>query len=239
MRKRTNDPLEAHVPERSCILTRRTAPREELIRLALGPDGEVAPDVRARAPGRGAWIGVGRKTLDEANAKGKLKAALQRAFKQQVVDVPADLGARTDAALRQAVLDRLGMEARAGNLVTGGERIEAAARAGKVSLLIHAADAGEDGSRRLDQALRVGGCAGGGEPAGVHFPEGRTILSVALGRENVVHLALIDAAAAARVRHALARWRAFTDPICGPDGVSTASGPNSTNELSTEEDVKD
>ena len=111
------------------------------------------PDVRARAPGRGAWIEVGRAALDEANAKGKLKAALQRAFKQQAVDVPADLGARTDAALRQAVLDRLGMEARAGNLVTGGERIEAAARAGKVSLLIHAADAGDDGSRRLDQAF--------------------------------------------------------------------------------------
>ena len=126
------------------------------------------------------------------------------------------------------------MEARAGNLVTGGERIEAAARAGKVSLLIHAADAGEDGSRRLDQALRVGGCAGGGEAKGVHFPEGRTILSVALGRENVVHLALTDTAAATRVHHALLRWRAFSDPVCGPDGGNTASGSGST-----KEDVKD
>ena len=56
--------------ERTCVLTRRTAAREALIRLALGPDGEVAPDVRAKADGRGAWIGVGRKVLDEANAKG-------------------------------------------------------------------------------------------------------------------------------------------------------------------------
>ncbi|MEO6199230.1 MAG: DUF448 domain-containing protein [Sphingomicrobium sp.] len=221
-------------PERTCILTRAKGSRDTLIRLALSPDGEVAPDVRARAPGRGAWIAVGRAALDEANAKGKLKAALQRAFKQQTVEIPADLGARTEAALRQATLDRLGMEARAGNLVTGGERIEAAARAGKVSLMIHAADAGDDGSRRLDQALRVGGSANGAKPAGVHFPEGRTILSVALGRENVVHLALTDAAAASRVDHALARWRGFSDPVCGPDGGNTASGPNST-----EEDVKD
>src|SRR5690349_15133488 len=81
LRARSNDPLDAHVPERTCILTRRTASREELIRLALGPDGEVAPDVRARAPGRGAWIGVGRAELDQANAKGKLKGALARAFK--------------------------------------------------------------------------------------------------------------------------------------------------------------
>src|SRR5688500_11332083 len=81
MRNPQNDPLEAHTPERTCILSRRTAPKEELIRLALGPDGQVAPDVRARAPGRGAWVGVAKAELETANAKGKLKGALQRAFK--------------------------------------------------------------------------------------------------------------------------------------------------------------
>src|SRR6185295_16337906 len=113
---------EAHVPERTCILTRRKGTRDDLIRLALGPDGTVAPDVRARAPGRGAWIGVSRPELDAANANGKLKAALQRAFKTSDVTIPADLGERTEAALRQYALDRLGMEARASNLVTGSER---------------------------------------------------------------------------------------------------------------------
>jgi len=211
LRIRTNDPLEAHVPERSCILTRRTAPREELIRLALGPDGQVAPDVRARAPGRGAWIGVGRKALDEANAKGKLKGALARAFKTGEIDVPADLGERIEAALRSQALDRLGLEARGGTLINGAERVETAARQGKVSLLIHAADAGEDGRRKLDQAWRVGG----GGSQGLVFPEGRTILSVALGRENVVHVALTDAAAARRVTLAIDRWQAFIDPDAG------------------------
>ena len=220
---------EAHVPERTCVLTRRKGTREELIRLALSPDGEVAPDVRARAPGRGAWIGVTRAELDAANAKGKLKGALQRAFKTNDVRVPADLGARTEAALRQAALDRLGMEARAGNLVSGFDRIETAARAGKVSMLLHAADAGQDGNRSLDQAWRVGG----GGPKGMIFPEGRTILSMALGRENVVHVALTDPAAASRVQHALARWRAFTGPDRGLEGGEPALGTGST-----EEDLK-
>src|SRR5687768_14178732 len=156
MRNPQNDPLEAHIPERTCILSRRTAPKEELIRLALSPDGEVAPDVRARAPGRGAWIGVAKPELDAANAKGKLKGALQRAFKAKDVAVPANLGERIAAALRQAALDRLGMEAKSGNLINGADKVEAAARAGKVHLLVHAADAG-DGRRRLDQAWRVGG----------------------------------------------------------------------------------
>jgi len=223
-------PGNSHVPERTCILTRRKATKEELIRLALGPDGAVAPDVRARAPGRGAWIGVTRAELDEANAKGKLRSALQRAFKTSAVTVPADLGERTEAALRQHALDRLGMEARASNLVNGAERVETAARSGQVHLLIHAADAGEDGRRSLDQALRVGTRVGGGEQRGLIFPEPRTILSMALGRENVVHVALTDPAAASRVRHALARWLAFTGPERGLGGGESALGIHSAEE---------
>ncbi len=218
---------EPHVPERTCILTRRKGTKEELIRLALGPDNQVAPDVRARAPGRGAWIGVGRTELDRATASGKLKAALQRAFKTNALNIPADLGARTEAALRQAALDRLGMEARAGNLINGADRLETAARSGKVALLIHAADASEDGRRKLDQAWRVGG----GEDRGMIFPDDRTILSMALGRENVVHIGLTNRAAASRATHALERWRAFNDPICGPEGGEPALRNVSAEEL--------
>ena len=223
--------MNTHVPERTCILTRRKGAKDELIRLALSPDGEVAPDVRARAPGRGAWIGVARAELDAANAKGKLKAALQRAFKTNDVRVPADLGERTAAALRRAALDRLGMEARAGNLINGADKVEAAARSGKVHLLVHAADAGDDGRRKLDQAQRVGARAGGAGPQGMILPEPRTILSLALGRENVVHVALTDPAAASRVARALVRWRAFTGPERGLEGGQSALGTGSAEEI--------
>ena len=198
-----------HVPERKCILSGEHDARDNLIRLALGPDGEVAPDVRARAPGRGAWIGVDRATLEAAQAKGKLKGAFARAFKTSNVRAPDDLGERIEAALRRDALDRLGLEARAGNLISGSDKVETAARRGTVHLLIHADDAGEDGNRKLDQALRVGGAAEGGDCEGLVFPAGRAILSLALGRQNVVHIAIIDRAAAARVRRALDRWRDF------------------------------
>src|SRR3954469_5764010 len=235
MRNPQNDDLaltdETHVPERTCILTRGKGSKDELIRLALGPDGSVGPDVRARAPGRGAWIGVTRAELDTANAKGKLKAALQRAFKTNELNVPADLGERIEQALRQTALDRLGIEARAGNLINGSDKVENAARSGKVALLIHAADASENGRRNLDQAWRVGG----GDPRGVIFPLDRTILSMALGRENVVHVALTDPAAASRVRHALARWWAFNGPDRGLEGGEPALGTLSADEDLTKE----
>lgn len=233
MRTNRNDQGDrlGQTPERTCVLTRRKGTKSELIRLALGPDGTVGADVRARAPGRGAWISVGRDDLEQAVVTGKLKGALQRAFKTGDLTIPSDLAERTQQALRQAALDRLGMEARAGNLINGSDRVEAAARAGKVHLLIHAADASEDGCKRLDQALRVGGRTGGGRPRGIIFPEGRTILSIALGRENVVHVALIEAAAAARVEHALARWRKFIAPDTGLEGGAPASRTGSAEEV--------
>jgi predicted RNA-binding protein YlxR (DUF448 family) len=229
MRNPPNDTagLKRNTPERTCVLTRRKADKSELIRLALGPDGEVAADVRARAPGRGAWIAVGQKQLESAVSDGKLKAALQRAFKTGDLRIAPDLADRTADALRQAALDRLGMEARAGNLINGSERVEAAARSGKVHLLIHAVDAGDDGRKNLDQAWRVGG----GEARGMIFPEGRTILSLALGRENVVHLALTDPAAASRVLHAISRWRDFIDPDAGLPGGDPALGIGSAEDI--------
>ncbi|MEJ7777899.1 MAG: DUF448 domain-containing protein [Sphingomicrobium sp.] len=217
-------------PARTCVLTRRKGSRDQFIRLALGPDGTVAPDVRARAPGRGAWISVGRAELDAANAKGKLKGALARAFKTEVT-VPAEIGEQTQQALRQAALDRLGMEARSGYLINGSERVEAAARSGNVRLLIHAADAGEDGRKKLDQAWRMGGAEELGHRHGLIFPEPRSILSMALGRENVVHVALTDAAAAARVLHTLTRWRDFIAPNAGLDGGDPASPTGSAEDV--------
>ena len=179
MRNPHNDP---HVSERRCVLSGDRAPRASLVRLALAPDGQVHPDVRAKAPGRGAWIGVTRTELETAQAKGKLKGALARAFKTGEIALPDDLGQRIEEALARAALERLGLEARASTLVTGSDRIGEAARKGALHLLLHAADASADGNRKLDQAWRVGRNAEGSQQAGLVLAADRTILSVALGR---------------------------------------------------------
>lgn len=213
---------EEHVPIRKCILTGERAPRAGLIRLALGPDGSVAPDIRAKAPGRGAWIGVDRAALELAITKGKLKGALSRAFKT-AVEIPADLPEKIEQALARAALDRLGLEAKSGTLLTGTEKIGEAARKGSVALMLHASDAAADGTRKLDQALRVGLGVENSGYRGLVIPASRAILSMALGRENVVHISLIAPAAAARVSESLARWRGFIgrDSDAGPCEVTS------------------
>ncbi|MBO9621502.1 MAG: DUF448 domain-containing protein [Sphingomonas sp.] len=205
------------------MLSREEAPREGLIRLALSPDGEVLPDVRAKAPGRGAWIAVNRAELEAAQAKGKLKGALSRSFKTGDVRVPEDLGARIEVQLQRNTLDRLGLEFKAGHVAIGGDRIENAARSGQLHLLLHASDASEDGARKLAQAWRVGTDREGTDLKGLTLPVPRTILSLALGRENVVHAGLTDARAAKRVSDALDRWLHFIGPDPGLEPCETHS----------------
>ncbi len=212
MRKLPNEtpskPLD-RTPHRKCILTGESIPQEALVRLALSPDDAIAPDVRAKAPGRGAWISVDRPTLAEAQTKGALKGALARAFKTGKLNIPDDLAAQVENALERATLDRLGLEARGGMLLTGSEKIETAARQGDLRMLLHAADAGRDGSSKLDQAWRVGSDREGQDVRGQILPVDRQALSVALGRQNVVHIGITDHRAAGRISHMLDRWRHF------------------------------
>jgi len=210
-------------PTRSCVLTRERAPAHALVRVVLGPDGQVHPDVRAKAPGRGAWIGVTRAGLEQALPKGRLRGALARAFKSNDVQVPDTLPAAIAAALEKNALDRLGLEARAGTVLTGAERIENAARGGQLRALYHAADARDDGVRKLAQAWRVGSEREGSDLKGLVLPVPRPILSLALGRENVVHIGVTDRAAAERLNEALDRWLHFIGPDPIPAPCETAS----------------
>ena len=200
----TGDPA-----ERTCVLSGEKAARDALIRLAVSADGEVFPDALAKAPGRGAWLAVSRGELEIALARGKFIGAMKRAFKSAPIVVAGDLPELIEVALRRAFTERLGLELRAGRLLMGSDRIADNARAGKVAWLAHAADASDDGSRKLDQAWRVGSDAEGSGLAGVRLPLDRAALSVALGRDNVVHLALTDAAAAARLAVPLGRLLRF------------------------------
>lgn len=167
----------ARQPERRCALTREVRPVADLMRFVAGPDGMVVPDIRARLPGRGVWL-LCRREVIEAAAARKL---FTRGLKQKV-RAPEDLAGRVCDLLARRVLERLGLARRGGGLVTGFARMEAALEAGRIAVLVEAADGAADGREKLFAAARRGG-----QPVRIVAPFTVEELSLAIGAENVVH----------------------------------------------------
>jgi uncharacterized protein len=181
-------------PERLCVLSRSVKPVGELIRFVVGPEGDVVPDVKRRLPGRGIWITARRDAVAEAVKR----RAFARAFKREV-RVADDLALTVERLLERAALDALAIAHKAGQVVTGFTRVEAALAAGPsvVAALIDASDAARDGRRKLiatavrhhGRGVRDHG-SGAGEPALISLFTSMQ-LDLALGRSNVVHAALL------------------------------------------------
>ncbi len=143
-------------PERTCIVTRRKGDPAAMIRFVLGPDATVVPDIRRKLPGRGVWVGGHGSLVAQAARKG----AFARGFKAKVA-VPAALAAETEELLARDCLQALSMANKAGVVVAGFAKVEAALAGGTVAALLHASEAGEDGVRKIDGAARRHGGAAG------------------------------------------------------------------------------
>ena len=139
-----------------CAVTRQVRPVQDLLRFVVGPDGEVLADLKRKLPGRGLWISAARETVAEAVRKG----VFGRGFKRDVRVAP-DLVAATEAMLERAIVDALAVAGKARQVVTGFAKVEAALRGGEATALLHAADGGLDGIRKLDAISRQNTGAGG------------------------------------------------------------------------------
>jgi uncharacterized protein len=185
-------------PERSCIVTREVRSPDGLIRFVLGPDGTVVPDLKHKLPGRGAWVTAEAERVREAVRR----RLFNRAFKTEVRVAPT-IAEDIDAALRRDLRQALSLANKAGAVTTGFAKVEAAIAEGRIGALVHAAEAAEDGRRKLGGALRKRfGDAISAVPVidEITGPE----LDLALGRPNVIHAAV---AAGPGGDGFLAHWR--------------------------------
>lgn len=171
--------------DRTCIVTRRQAEPDELIRFVVGPDNVVVPDLKRNLPGRGCWVTADRLHMDQAAGRNHFA----RAFRKDVT-VPPELGAMVDSLLARATLGILGLARKAGAVALGAAKVESTVRSGKALLVLHAMEASEDGVRKITQARRATAYASGPEIYAYKlFSE--TELSLALGATNVIHAAVL------------------------------------------------
>lgn len=129
---------------RRCVATRRSRPREELIRFVIAPDGRLAPDFEEKLPGRGYWAGADRQCLEAA----RRARAFQRAARRPLA-VPDDLEARVEAGLARRCCNLLGLARRSGLLAAGYEKAREWLREGRGAVLVEATDGAENGRRAL------------------------------------------------------------------------------------------
>lgn len=184
--------------ERRDIVTGEVMDEARLIRFVASPDGVVTPDVARKLPGRGLWVEANRAAVETAVKKN----LFSRAAKTKLT-APADLADQVQRLLEKRVLDSLGLARRAGDLIFGFEKAQDAASSGKAAWLIEATDGADDGRRKMMQAARR---------AAVHprvfavFTSSE--MGLALGLDNVIHLALLAGRGAKR-------WSAEVDRLAG------------------------
>lgn len=181
--------------ERRCLASGEVRSRDQLVRFVAAPDAAlgVVPDIAGSLPGRGMWVTATRKALETAIARN----AFARAARAPV-RVDPSLPDIVEAALARRIIDWLGLARRAGVATPGFEKTHAALSRGKLELIVEANDASRGGSERLaSQAI----------PRITVLTRGE--LGYAFGRDELVHVGILDATWAARLNTEAARLAGF------------------------------
>ena len=139
---------------RMCAVSRQVRPIEELVRFVVSPSGEVVPDVKRKLPGRGLWVSASHRAVAEAVRRNHFG----RGFKRDV-RATATLADDTETLLVQSAIDGLAIAAKAGQVVSGFSKVEAALAGSRppagIEALIHACDGASDGIRKLWEIRRI------------------------------------------------------------------------------------
>lgn len=152
-----------------------------LIRFVAGPEGQAAPDLARKLPGRGMWVEATRASVDAAVKKN----AFSRAAKMKL-SAPADLSDQIEALLKQRLLSALGLARKAGDLIFGFEKTADALRGARVAFLVEAADGADDGRGKLVALSRHA------NPRPILIGAFTSHeLGLALGLDNVIHTAFL------------------------------------------------
>lgn len=191
------------VNPRTCIVSRQPFDRDELIRFVAGPDGNVVPDLKETLPGRGVRVEATRQAVQTAVEKQMFARGLKTGVKAD--PALADL---VDGLLEERALQALALAKKAGLLVTGFAKVDAAIRSNKADLLMHSTDAADDGKRKLASAAAFVKHLGGKE-INVVSCLGAEQMSAVLGLGNVNHVAALPGGATRNLMVAISKLQKY------------------------------
>src|SRR5690606_22548315 len=162
------------------------------------------------------WITATREAIGDAVKRN----VFSRGFKREM-KVSRDLAAEVERLLAKSALDALAIAGKAGDVVTGFAKVEAALAGAGVLALVHASDAASDGKRKLNSALQRNHQSQNGEMALIEAFPGED-LDLALNRPNVVHAAVLAGPASETFLARVARLMRYRSGK-SPDSITAAA----------------
>jgi len=184
-------------PERRCVVTGEVQPKRGLIRFAQGPDGTVVPDIAGKLPGRGVYVSAEREALETAVRKKLFARGLKAPVK-----IPDGLVDQVDALLARRVTDLISMARKAGDAITGFEKVKDWLGKGEAAILLQASDGSERGKSKLYKP--------GGRGSFFDVLTAQE-LGLSFGRERVIHAALARGGLTERIREDAIRLSGIRD----------------------------
>ena len=167
-------------PERRCIASGEVRPKDQLLRFVIGPEDRVVLDLSGTLPGRGLWLSARRDMIEKACARNLFARAAKSSAR-----VPEDLPEQVEQALRRRCLDLIGLARRAGQAVSGFDKVKAWLASGRAAVLIEASDGSADGRGKIS-------AVGRGVTPGLPIVElfDAATLGQTMGRDRAVHVAM-------------------------------------------------
>lgn len=194
----------ARQPEvlRQCHISGKEDAAANMLRFVHAPDaadgkrGVLTPDLAQHLPGQDdVWLVNSQALVAQLAVLPEMNA-------------PQDLAMRVESLMRQNLAALISLARKAGVLVNGFSKTEAALKAGSITLLLAAHDGAEDGRRKLAQKARAMNIALCSQLSGDE-------LGMALGQENVIHAGLTDVGWAARIDREAGRLAAYKGDLDG------------------------
>ena len=165
---------------RTAVGCKASGPPQDLVRLVVGPEGEVVPDLSGGAFGRGAWVHPRPACVADA-----VKGGLSRGLKTKVTASVAEVTQLLRTAAARRTLSLLQAAERGRWAALGTTALEEAERDDRVELLVLAGDA--KASAQLSPVMRLG------QRGRVRLFKTKAELGAAFGRDELALVGLLSA----------------------------------------------
>lgn len=183
-----------------------------MIRIGYAPDGDIVPDIFGKLPGRGAWVAANRQAVEKAIKTGAFLRAAKGRNKPSSAALDG-FGDKIEQGLRARVIGLLTMANRAGELVSGFDKMRTSALNAELAFRVEAQDGAPDGRSKIRVIAKAVAKELGQTPAPVIGLFDAQVLGKIIGRDDAVHMGVRTGRLAGALSEELSRLSGFCSLI--------------------------